>query len=98
MGKEGGDAIVACREVTATRQVPLPTLTAKHHAQFAVHCARAAYDGVHQAEFGAWAECWLAGQDGSGMNARTIADALEGGVEAPYHALARRQPSRRPRR
>ena len=74
---EPGEAIVACREVTAVRQMALPTLTAKHHAQFAVHCARAAYDGAHQAEFGAWAECWLAGQDGSGMNARSLADVLE---------------------
>ncbi len=74
-----GDAIVACREVTATRQVALPTLTAQHHAQFAVLCARGAYEGgLHEAEFRAWAECWLAGQDSSGINARALADELEG--------------------
>src|SRR6266568_3028230 len=69
-----GDAIIACREVTASRQVALPMLTAQHHAQFAVHCARAAYEGgQHEAEFRAWAECWFAGQDNSGTNARTLA-------------------------
>jgi class 3 adenylate cyclase len=88
-----GEAIVACREVTATRQVSLPTLTAKHHAQFTVHCVRAAYDGAHLAEFGAWAESWLAGQDGSGMNARALADALEsddqdGGPARPGELMA----------
>jgi len=88
-----GEAIVACCEVTATRQVSLPTLTARHHAQFAVHCVRAAYDGTHRAEFGAWAESWLAGQDGSGMNARALADALEsddqdGGPARPGDLMA----------
>jgi class 3 adenylate cyclase len=73
-----GDAIVACREVTTTRQITLPTLGAQHHAQFAVHCARAAYEGgLHATEFNAWAECWLAGQDSSGHNARALADELD---------------------
>jgi len=59
--------------------VPLPTLTANHHAQFAVHCARAAYEGgLRETEFSAWADCWLAGQDSSGTNARVLADQLEG--------------------
>ena len=35
-----GEAIVACREVTTTAQVPIPTLTGMHHARFAVLCAR----------------------------------------------------------
>jgi len=75
-----GDAIVACREVTATRQVALPTLTAQHHALFAVHCARAAYEGgLHESEFRAWADCWLAGQDSSGASARALVDELEDG-------------------
>jgi class 3 adenylate cyclase len=82
-----GDAIVACREVTATRLVPLPTLTAQHHAQFAVHCARAAYEGgLHETEFRAWVDCWLAGQDSSGTNARVLVDRLEG--DAQGNALA----------
>jgi hypothetical protein len=79
-----GEAIVACCEVTATRQAALPTLTAQHHAQFAVLCAQAAYDGAHAAEFGSWVECWLAGQDSSGASARALADALDReGVQAP---------------
>jgi class 3 adenylate cyclase len=76
-----GDAIVACRQVTTTRQVPLPALSAQQHARFAVHCARAAYvDGQHAVEFGAWADGWLAGQDTSGIDARALADQLENGA------------------
>jgi class 3 adenylate cyclase len=73
-----GDAMVDCREVSAIRQIPLPTLTAQHHAKFAVHCARVAYEGaLHEEEFGAWADGWLVGHDNSGVNARTLADELE---------------------
>ena len=74
-----GDAIVACREVTTARQVPILTLNGMHHARFAVLCARAAYaDGSDEiTEFGHWAEGWLNGQDGSGVAARALATALE---------------------
>jgi hypothetical protein len=38
-----------------------------------------AYEGgQHEAAFGAWADSWLAGQDSSGVNARALADELEG--------------------
>ena len=73
-----GEAILDCHEVTTTRQVPLPTLTGEHHARFAVLCARAAYQGgSHQAEFDAWADGWLVGNDSSGVAARALADELE---------------------
>jgi class 3 adenylate cyclase len=74
-----GDAIVACREVTTTAQVSIPTLTGVHHARFAVLCAQAAYaaDSRQNTEFGHWAEGWLDGQDSSGVGARAIAGALE---------------------
>jgi hypothetical protein len=45
-----------------------------------VLCARAAHDpegGELQEEFNDWAAGWLAGQDESGVNARTLADELE---------------------
>jgi class 3 adenylate cyclase len=74
-----GDAIVACREVTTTGQVPIPTLTGMQHARFAVLCARAAYtaDSDEDTEFGPWADGWLNGQDSSGIGARAMATALE---------------------
>src|SRR5438067_2069579 len=73
-----GDALVACREVTTLRQVALPTLTAQHHARFAVLCTQAAWDGgLGATEFNSWANSWLAGQDTSGVNARELADELE---------------------
>jgi hypothetical protein len=82
---EPRDAIIACREVTTTRQVALPTLTAQHHARFAVHCARAAYEGgAYENEFRGWADGWLAGQDSSGTNARALADKLEGEARRGY--------------
>src|SRR5579859_1810382 len=72
------DATVACHEVTATRQVPLPTLGARQHAQFAVLCARSAYEArLHALEFNAWAETWLTGQDSSGHGARDLAEQLD---------------------
>jgi class 3 adenylate cyclase len=73
-----GDATVACREVTTTRQVPLPTVTAQHHARFAIFCAQAANaGGPHEREFNDWAAGWLAGQDSSGNSARSLADTLQ---------------------
>jgi hypothetical protein len=73
------DGVVACQEVTTLRQVPLPTVTGMHHARFAVMCARVAYEGgEHGRKFVDWASGWLAGQDSSGVNARAIADELEG--------------------
>jgi class 3 adenylate cyclase len=73
-----GEAIVACGEVTTTRQVALPALTGLHHARFAVLCAKAALDGgAYAREFANWADGWLAGQDNSGVAARALADELE---------------------
>jgi class 3 adenylate cyclase len=74
-----GDAIVACREVTTSHQVPMPTLTGMHHARFAVLCARAAFGAsAHEdTEFGHWADGWLNGHDSSGVGARAIAVELE---------------------
>jgi class 3 adenylate cyclase len=74
-----GDAIVACREVTTTRQVSMLMLTGMHHARFAVLCARAANaaGSDENTEFGQWAEGWLSGQDRSGIAARALATALE---------------------
>lgn len=72
-----GDAVVECHEVTTLRQVPLPTVNGKHHAVFAVLCAREAYgSSEHEAEFNDWAASWLAGQDSSGVEARQLADML----------------------
>jgi hypothetical protein len=74
-----GSAIVGCSEVTALRKVELPILTGKHHAHFAVLCARAAYDGGrHEVEFNDWAASWLGGGDNSGVNARELAEELSG--------------------
>jgi hypothetical protein len=70
-------AVIECREVTTLRQVPLPTVTGKHYAHFAVLCAGAAYEGEeHCAEFNDWAAGWLTGQDSSGVDARGLADTL----------------------
>jgi len=72
-----GSAIVDCREVTTLRQVSLPTPTGKHHAHFAILCAQAAYEnGEYETEFNDWAATWLGGGDPSGIDARTLADAL----------------------
>jgi class 3 adenylate cyclase len=72
-----GSAIVNCREVTALRQVGLPTPTGRQHAHFAVLCAQAAYDGgQYQTEFDDWAAGWLCGSDASGIEARALADSL----------------------
>jgi len=74
-----GDAIVACREVTTARQVPILTLSGMHHARFGVLCARAAYaaGADRSTEFGNWAEGWLNGQDSSGIAARAMTTTLE---------------------
>jgi class 3 adenylate cyclase len=71
-------AVVSCRRVTTTRQVPLPRLTAQDYARFAVLCAREAYvSGLFASEFEAWSKVWLAGQDRSTENSRAIAETLE---------------------
>jgi class 3 adenylate cyclase len=74
-----GDAIVACRDVTTARQVPIPALTGVHHARFAVLCARVACAAGSPAttEFGFWAEGWLNGHDRSGIDASALASQLE---------------------
>ena len=84
-----GESIVACREVTTTGQVPIPSLTGMQHARFAVLCAREAYaaGGGQDTEFDHWANGWLNGQDGSGMGARALAATLE--AEAERGSVAR---------
>jgi class 3 adenylate cyclase len=80
-----GEAIVACKSVTTTRQVSLPSVTGRHHAKFAVLCARSAYEGGrYEREFGHWAETWLEGHDSSGVHARAMADKLEAEADRGY--------------
>jgi class 3 adenylate cyclase len=83
------EAIVACREVTTTAQVPIPTLTGMQHARFAVLCAREAFaaGGDDDTEFDHWALGWLSGHDGSGIGARAMAAELE--AEAARGSVAR---------
>jgi hypothetical protein len=84
-----------CREVTTLRQVPMPALTGRDHARFAVLCARETFDaGDLQSDFSAWAEGWLAGHDRSGTEARALAEVLEaralrdGGLTHPTELMA----------
>ncbi len=84
---EPGEGDVLCENVLAVRQVPLPTMTALDYARFAVLCAQAAYTaGELAVEFSQWAESFMAGMDASGVNARAIADRLEGAASFDEHA------------
>jgi hypothetical protein len=72
------NGIVECHEMTALRQVALPTLSAQDYARFAVLCAREAYaGGALETDFADWADLWLGGLDSSGVAARAMADSLE---------------------
>jgi hypothetical protein len=75
---EPDEAVQDVTTITALRIVALPTLSCQDYARFAAVCARAAYgDGALAREYGTWVDTWLAGEDSSGVGARSIADTLE---------------------
>jgi|SRR5579864_8760304 len=72
-----GAGALECKQVTALRQVAVPTVSGLHHARFAVLCARDAYEGAFEGEFKDWAARWLGGEDSSGTGARELANRLD---------------------
>jgi len=75
---EPDQAVRGATTITALRLVSLPTLSPRDQARFAVVCARAAYtDGPLAGQLDTWVCSWLAGEDSSGVGARSLADTLE---------------------